>query len=157
MDIYAYLKKDHQLVAGLMEQVVMSQDAGERQSLFQQIKTELTLHADTEEQTFYKAIEDATKAKLVEHEMEHAHNEHDEVREYLEKLSGLPASDPSWIEVFGEFKHSVTHHVEEEEGDVFESAKKYLSDAEAKDLAKEMDALKKEARKTAAPAEMAAK
>ena len=96
MDIYNYLKKDHQLVADLMEQVVASQDGGERETLFQQIKTELTLHADTEEQTFYAAIEKATKAKLVEHEMEHAHKEHDEVREYLEKLSGLLDQRALW-------------------------------------------------------------
>lgn len=146
MDIYNYLKKDHQLVADLMEQVVASQSADERQRLFLQIKTELSLHADTEEQTFYRAIETATKAKLVTHEMEHAHKEHDEVREYLEKLSTLSVDDPTWIEVFGEFKHSVAHHVEEEEGDVFESAKKYLSADEAKTLAKDMDALKKQAR-----------
>lgn len=146
MDIYNYLKKDHQLVAGLMEQVVESQSADERQGLFQQIKTELTLHADTEEQTFYAAIEKATKAKLPEHELEHAHKEHDEIREYLEKLSSASAEYPTWIEVFGEFKHSVAHHVEEEEGDIFETAKKYLSDDEAKALAKEMDALKKQTR-----------
>ena len=153
MDIYSYLKKDHRLVADLMDQVVASQDPNERQTLFTQIKTELTLHADTEEQTFYKAIEDATKAKLVEHEMEHAHMEHEEVREYLEKLSAMPVSDEAWIETFGEFKHAVAHHVEEEEGDVFESAKKYLSDSEAKDLAKEMDALKKQAKAQASSRE----
>lgn len=147
MDIYNYLKKDHRLVADLMEQVVASQEPTEREALFAQIKSELTLHADTEEQTFYKAIEEASKAKLVTHEMEHAHHEHDEVRQYLESLSTTAVSDPTWIEIFGEFKHAVSHHVEEEEGDVFESAKKYLSDNQAKDLAKEMDSLKKQAKK----------
>jgi len=145
MDIYAYLKKDHRKVADLMEQVVASENPSERQQLFQQIKMELTLHADTEEKTFYAAIEKATKAQLPQHEMEHAHGEHDEIREYLEKLSSTPAEDESWIELFGEFKHCVTHHVEEEEQDVFEQAKKYLKADQAKQLAKDMDALKKQA------------
>ncbi len=144
MDIYSYLKKDHRLVAGLMDQVVASSDPTERQSLFEQIKTELTLHADTEEKTFYKAIEEATRAKPVEEKMEHAHHEHDEIREYLAKLSGLDVKEEAWIETFGEFKHSVAHHVEEEEEDIFEKAKKYLSNDEANALAKEMDALKKQ-------------
>lgn len=144
MDIYNYLKKDHQKVADLMEQVIASKDPAERQSLFETIKLELTLHADTEEQTFYKAIEDATRSKQVEEKIEHANHEHDEIREYLEKLSTTPVSDELWLETFGEFKHSVTHHVEEEEGEIFEKAKKYLSSQEAKDLAKEMDALKKQ-------------
>ena len=43
----------------------------------------------------------------------------------------------------------MTHHVDEEEGDIFEKAKKYLTDAQAKDLAAEMDALKKEMKKEA--------
>ncbi len=144
MDIYNYLKKDHQKVADLMEQVVASKDPAERQSLFETIKMELTLHADTEEQTFYKAIEDATRSKQVEEKIEHANHEHDEIREYLEKLSTTPVSDELWLETFGEFKHSVTHHVEEEEGEIFEKAKKYLSSQEAKDLAKQMDRLKKQ-------------
>jgi hemerythrin superfamily protein len=145
MDIYNYLKKDHQKVADLMEQVIASKDPAERQSLFETIKTELTLHAETEEQTFYKAIEDATRSKQVEEKIEHANHEHDEIREYLEKLSTTPVQDELWLETFGEFKHSVTHHVEEEEGEIFEKAKKYLSSQEAKDLAKEMDGLKKQA------------
>ena len=81
MDIYSYLKKDHRKVADLMEQVIASKDPAERQSLFETIKAELTLHADTEEQTFYKAIEDATRSKQVEEKIEHANHEHDEIRE----------------------------------------------------------------------------
>ncbi len=147
MDIYSYLKKDHRLVAGLMDQVVASQDPAERQTLFQQIKLQLTLHADTEEKTFYKAVEDATRAKPVEEQMEHAHEEHDEIREYLQKLGELDVNDEAWIETFGEFKHAVAHHVEEEENQVFEKARKYLSDEDAVALAKEMDALKKQEKK----------
>lgn len=143
-DIYSYLKKDHRKVADLMEQVLASQNPTQREKLFKQIKLELTLHADTEEVTFYKAIEDATRSKNVQEQMEHADEEHTEIREYLEKLSSIPVASEEWIEQFGEFKHAVTHHVEEEEGDIFEKAKKYLSDKEAKDLAKEMEALKQE-------------
>jgi hemerythrin superfamily protein len=146
MDIYNYLKKDHRLVADMMEQVVASQDPNERQALFEKISMELTLHADTEEKTFYKAVEDATRARAVGEQMEHAHEEHDEIREYLAKLASMPVAEESWIETFGEFKHSVTHHVEEEEGDVFEKARKYLDHDEAMQLARDMEALKKQAR-----------
>ena len=145
MDIYNYLKKDHRKVADLMEQVVAMESPSERQQLFQQIKVELTLHADAEEKTFYQAVEKATKAQLPRHEMKHAHGEHDEMREYLQRLSATPAGDESWIELFGEFKHCVTHHVEEEEQDVFEQAKTYLKADQAKQLAKDMDALKMQA------------
>lgn len=147
MDIYNYLKKDHELVAGLMDQVVTSKSASERKSLFEKIKMELTLHADTEEVTFYKAMEDATRSQNVHEKMEHADEEHDEIREYLEKLEGIDIASEKWIEQFGEFKHSVSHHVEEEEGDIFEKAKKYLSKEQAVQLAKDMDALKQKQKK----------
>jgi hemerythrin superfamily protein len=147
MDIYSYLKKDHKLVADLMESVVASQDADERKAIFTKIKQELTLHADTEEVTFYKAIEDATRSQNVQEKMEHADSEHNEIREYLEKLSSIPIESEEWIEQFGEFKHSVTHHVEEEEGDIFEKAKKYLNKDEAVQIAEDMDALKQKQKK----------
>jgi len=153
MDIYKYLKKDHDKVADLMEQVISTKDLTERQSIFETIKRELSLHADTEEQTFYKAIDDATRSKAVEEKVEHANEEHDEIREYLAKLTSTPLTDELWIETFGEFKHSVTHHVEEEEGEIFEKAKKYLSHEDAVQLAKDMDALKKQAKEDMAAAE----
>lgn len=144
MDIYTYLKKDHKKVADLMDQVLETKDSAKRESLFQEIKIELTLHADTEKATFYKAIQEATRSKAVDKQMDRADEEHDEIRGYLEKLSTLSVEDEAWIEQFGEFKHAVSHHVEEEEGDIFEKAKQYFSAEEAKELATRMDALKKE-------------
>jgi hemerythrin superfamily protein len=143
MDIYTYLKKDHRKVADLMEQVVAS-GSSQREALFQQIKQELTLHADTEEPTFYRAVEHASRSKNVQEKMEHADEEHDEIREYLEKLGAIPFESTEWMEQFGELKHAVTHHVEEEESEIFEKAKKYLSDKQAKELAVQMDEMKKQ-------------
>jgi hemerythrin superfamily protein len=144
MDIYNYLKKDHRLVADLMETLLATKNPAERAPIFAKIKEELTLHADTEEKTFYKAVENASSAKSVEEKMEHADEEHDEIRKYLKKLSATPIESEEWLEQFGEFKHAVTHHVEEEEGDIFEKAKKYLSETQAVKLAEEMDALKQQ-------------
>lgn len=147
MDIYTYIKKDHRKVAGLMDQVVASRDPSERRTLFATIRDELLLHLSSEEQTFYKAIEDASRAQAVEEQMDHAHEEHDEVREYLRKLERLDVNEEAWIETFGEFKHAVAHHVEEEEGQVWKKARKYLSDDRAVELAREMDAVKKQEKK----------
>ncbi len=143
MDIYAYVKKDHRVMADLMEQVVASGDSEERAALFEIIKLELILHTDAEEMTFYYALDKASRSNGVRREIEHARDEHDEIRDYIEKLSSLPYAHEEWFEKFGEFKHAVDHHVKEEEGEVFESAKEYLSKKEAEALAKQMDYLKK--------------
>ena len=76
--------------------------------------------------------------------MEHAQIEHAEVKEYITKLSHLSIEGEKWMEQFGEFKHSVTHHVSKEEGEIFENAKKVLSTEQANQLAIDMDALKQE-------------
>jgi hypothetical protein len=48
MDIYAYLKKDHRLVKGLMEKTMASSNASEREELFDEIREELEIHSETE-------------------------------------------------------------------------------------------------------------
>lgn len=150
MDIYSYLKKDHQLVSNMMDALLATQNTEKRKMLFEQIKHELSLHAETEEQTFYATLEKVSRTKQVHEKMEHADHEHDEIREYLNKLSKLPISSEKWMEQFGEFKHAVTHHVEEEEGEIFEKAKKYLTKEQAVNLANQMDMLKKQKLQAAA-------
>lgn len=141
MDIYNYLKKDHRLVADLMEQVCETMDQKKREQLYMQIREELTIHADTEEKTFYAAIEEKGGKQLQEKE-EHAEEEHDEIRKFISQIDAAKSKD-EWLIAFGELKHAVEHHVEEEEGEIFEKARKVISDAQAVKLAEEMDALKK--------------
>lgn len=145
MNIYNYLKKDHRNVADLMEQVVASKTSAQRKQLFHEIKYELTLHADTEEMTFYKTVEHMARTKSTEEKIDHAHDEHDDIRHYLEVLTNLPVESDMWLVTFGEFKYAVTHHVEEEETELFERAKKYLTEEQEQSLAREMDRLKHDA------------
>lgn len=146
-DIYSYLKKDHRHVSNLMEKLLSARSISRRKTLFSQICEELTLHAETEEATFYRALEGKSKTQ---DKMKHAHEEHDEIREYIEKLSVITMESEKWIETFGEFKHSVEHHVKEEEEDIFQKARMVLSHPEAVQLAKEMDALKQKHSQAAA-------
>ncbi len=139
MNIYSYLKKDHKKVAGLKEALIATKDNNERMKLFEEIKHELLLHAKTEQDTFYKALEDR---KATGEWIEEAEDEHKEIEKYLKKLAAIEFGSEEWIEQFGEFKHSVSHHVEEEEKIIFEKAKKILSDKKAEELATEMDDLK---------------
>lgn len=152
MDIYSYLKNDHLQVAALMETLLDARTNQQRAVLFRRIRDELTLHADTEEITFYKAIDEATSSTRAEERLEHADKEHEEIRQYLVRLSAMPIENPKWMELFGELRHAVTHHVQEEERDVFESAKKCLSHGQAVMLARQMDALKERYKKKLAAA-----
>lgn len=49
------------------------------------------------------------------------------------------------MEQLGEFRYAVLHHVKEEEGEIFDKAKKILSEEKAEELAEEMEELKQAA------------
>ncbi len=139
MDIYQYITRDHEKVDGLMEQVLKSETAGQREALFLEIKEELIVHAESEERTFYKAIDDATNKEAVEEDLEHGEHEHEEIEKQLDKVSNTPIESDEWLEVFKELKHAVDHHVEEEESDIFKRAKQYLTAEQAEVLVTEME------------------
>ena len=142
MDIYTYIKKDHDKVAALFEKIAGEANATRRQSYFDQIKNELTLHAKSEEATFYEALKKGNKE--VKEEEEHAEKEHDEIEKMLAKVSGFASNTVEWLMACGELKHCVDHHVKDEEGEMFKMAKKIISKEEAEELAVEMDAMKQE-------------
>jgi len=139
MDIYSYLKKDHRKVSDLMEQLLAARSTARREQIFDEINEELTLHADTERATFYAALENEEET---EEKIEEAEDDHDEITEYLETLSATPVENAKWLEMFGEFKHAVEHHVKDEEERIFEKARQVLDDDEAEQLAWDMESLK---------------
>lgn len=147
MDIYHYLMKDHRKVAELMDQVISARSPVRRSKLFQDIRDELTLHADTEQATFYAVLENnhSTSEKIEEAESDHA-----EIKEYLAKLSSISPESSRWLEVFGEFKHAVEHHVQDEENRIFMKARQIITADEAVRLTADMKRLKEEKLRRAA-------
>jgi hemerythrin superfamily protein len=141
MEIYNYLKKDHQKVTELFEQITTAKNASDRQTLFEELREELLLHAHTEQKTFYKALK---KHSVSKDEAKHGDKEHAQVEEYLAKLTELPIKSDEWLITFGELKRAVAHHVKDEETEMFKKARKVLSKKQAKELASEMDYLKQE-------------
>jgi hypothetical protein len=139
MDIYSYLKKDHRHIADLMEELLETRSYNAREEIFDEIREELLLHAETEKETFYAALENKKELK---ERIEESEEDHDEIKDYLNKLFKMPVDHPKWLELFGELKHAFQHHVKEEEVRIFKKAKEVLSADEAKKLAKDMDALK---------------
>lgn len=147
MNIYQYLHRDHEEVSDLFEQVLATNSVSKRTRLLEQIEARLLLHARTEEATFYKALK---RFHNMKDRIGYAVREHHEIKGYMKKLSRLSADSSKWMELFGEFKHSVTHHIAEEEDEVFSKARQLLDAEEARTLAVEMDAMKAEISRKAA-------
>ena len=146
MDIYNYIRQDHRNVAALMDELLSINLSAVQERIFHKLRVELSLHAEAEEQTFYKALQDASERANVEDRIVHAREDHDEIRDLLTFLVNESIAGPRWMEKFGELKHAVEHHVKEEEVEIFAKARRLLSDEDAKHLAREMAMVKQRIR-----------
>jgi iron-sulfur cluster repair protein YtfE (RIC family) len=147
MDLYQLLKQDHQKAKRLFEQLSDTSDRAvkSRERLFTQLKQELELHTEVEEQHFYPALRDQEETRdLVEEALE----EHSEVKEMLEELDSADKEDDGWVEQLAELQENVEHHVQEEETQLFPRAQKVLKKEEADKIAAAIEKEKEAAQKS---------
>lgn len=129
-DIFDRLKQDHDLHRSLLEQIAAAAD-GQRQQLFERFKVEVTAHAAAEEETLYATM--LTREEL-RHDAVHSVAEHKEIGELIEDLAGADPAASDWSERFGALEHRYTHHIDEEERDMFPAASEGLSDEKVAEL-----------------------
>lgn len=145
MDAFELLKNDHKKVSQLFEEIESASGPSKKQ-LFNQLKSELDLHAHVEEKIFYPALENKEASRDITLE---AYEEHKVVKDLLAELaSGSPSDE--WNARLKVLRENVEHHVEEEEGELFDKAEDVLSDEQIERLGTDMEAEK--ARQSGAPA-----
>lgn len=138
MDAFELLKADHRKVADLFDQ--MEAAAGQAMlNVFNQIKNELELHTHVEERIFYPALERPEETHDLTLE---AYEEHKMVKTLLAELADSKSADDEWQAKAKVLRENVEHHVEEEEGALFDKAGDALSDEEIEDLGARMEAEK---------------
>jgi hemerythrin superfamily protein len=119
-DPFRMLERDHRKVERLLEQLGDDPDEPELSQLVSQLVSELQLHMSFEEEQIYPLL------KGLDGEMaEEAETEHRLAREGLEKLTSL-AGAPGFGAVVEMVKGGITHHVEEEEGEMFPKLRREL-------------------------------
>ncbi|MFN2511668.1 MAG: hemerythrin domain-containing protein [Pyrinomonadaceae bacterium] len=138
MDAFELLKADHEKVAKLFDQLE-SAPGETKLDIFNQIKSELDLHAHIEETILYPVLERPAKT----HELTlEAYEEHKVVKTLLAELSGAGSANEEWQAKAKVLRENVEHHVEEEENELFKKADGALSDAEIEALGGRMEAEK---------------
>jgi hypothetical protein len=145
MDAFELLKNDHKKVSQLFEEIESASGPSKKQ-LFNQLKSELDLHAHVEEKIFYPALENKEESRDITLE---AYEEHKVVKDLLAELASDSPGD-EWNAKLKVLRENVEHHVEEEEGELFDKAEDVLSDEQIERLGTEMEAEK--ARQGGAPA-----
>lgn len=120
MTIFEALRKDHDLQRDLLARLVETHgDSEERDTLYKQVKHELQHHAAAEERTFYIPL---MELDLTQEKARHSVAEHHEIDELIEQLDSTEYSASSWLTYAKQLQHLVTHHLDEEEQEVFQLA-----------------------------------
>lgn len=125
-DACSLLDADHRNVKKLFKEFEPLADSKaktaphKRRQLADQICMELSVHAQIEEEIFYPALREATKADdmLDEAEVEHA-----SAKDLIAQIEEGDENDPKWcakVIVLGEY---IDHHVKEERNEIFVKAR----------------------------------
>jgi|SRR4030095_2874347 Hemerythrin HHE cation binding domain len=137
MDALELLKEDHLKVKELFEEAEGTEDEKEKKEIFEDIKSELEMHAHIEETLFYPAME--AHSELKDMVME-SYEEHKQIKTLLWEISGSDKLDAK-LKVLQE---NVEHHAEEEEeGKMFPQVQQLVDAAELEELGNKMEAEKR--------------
>ena len=144
MDALTLLKDDHQKMRKLLDELESTTERGvkTREELFARIKGELTVHEIIEEEIFYPALKEHPKAKDIVLE---GYEEHHVVDTVMAELEDLPVDDETWGAKAKVMKENVEHHMEEEEGEMFQNARQVFDTDELEELGSEMEQRKSQA------------
>ncbi|HEX7998654.1 MAG TPA: hemerythrin domain-containing protein [Pyrinomonadaceae bacterium] len=149
MDAFTLLKKDHEKVSGILEKLDATTERGikTREELFAQLKNELDIHAQIEEQILYPVLKELKETHEITLE---AFEEHSVVKQLLTELETLPKDDEMWGAKLTVLKENVEHHVEEEEDEMFKDARKVLGREQLEELGARLQEAKQQKKAMAA-------
>lgn len=117
------LTADHKKVSKIFAQYekVKETDLEQKQLLAKMACTELTIHAQIEEELFYPALRDA----LAEEDLiDEAEVEHGSIKKLIAALESSTPEDRLYDANMKVLSEYVKHHVEEEQDEIFPKAKK---------------------------------
>jgi hemerythrin superfamily protein len=139
MDALKLLERDHRKVEKLFAEIEKA-PKGKREELFKEIKTELTVHSELEEQLLYPAAREAKPT----HELAlESFEEHKQVKNALADLSETDKSTDSWLAGVTVLMEDVQHHVKEEEGELFPKIRRdVLSKEKLEEIGAQMESMK---------------
>jgi hemerythrin superfamily protein len=139
MDALELLKQDHQAVKGLFDQIDDAEDGKQRKKLFDQIDTQLNIHAHIEETVFYPEMQKIDELKDM---VEEALEEHQEVKTLLEEIEGLDPDGDQFSASLEELMENVEHHVAEEEDEMFPKVRERCDQATLDRLGDQLESAK---------------
>jgi hypothetical protein len=133
-DILDTLKKEHDEVKDLLENLSDAETSAQRRTLVQKIKAALVPHTKAEEKVVYDAVI-ALRDKDAQMDGHEGYLEHEWAAKTLQRLEGITnAASPEHKAAGKVLKELVEHHIEEEERSVWADVKKHFSNDDRKKM-----------------------
>ena len=126
LDAITLLETDHRRLEALLKrgEDTTTRAVRTRKTLLETIKRELTIHETIEERVLYPALQEYSEARDIVLEGFQEHHVADLI---VKELYDTPVSAEEWGAKFKVFKENIEHHIKEEEGPMFRTARGVMS------------------------------
>lgn len=145
MNAIQLLKDDHRKVERLFQKVKADTEGEQHQELFEQIKAELEVHTHIEETIFYPKLKEE---KELEDIVLEGIEEHHQAKIFLRELAALKEDSEKFEPKLKVLMEDITHHVQEEEGEMFPKTEEILDETTLEELGAQMETEKKNFQKS---------
>ncbi|SPH24943.1 DNA nickase [Defluviimonas aquaemixtae] len=126
--IYDAIKADHDRHRDLLADIADTSGASDaRKQAWTEFYCDVKSHAAAEEETFYSKLMSKTWGQDA---ARHSVTEHAELDGLMEELNGMDMASSGWLNKFNKLKHDYEHHMDEEENEVFDRARKVIPEEE---------------------------
>lgn len=145
-DAIGLLESDHRRMEDLLKRGEATTPGAvkRRRSLLDTVSSELAVHELIEETVFYPALRSHDEARGIVLE---GLEEHHAANLIVRELHEVAADNEQWGAKFKVLQETIQHHIDEEEGEMFRTARGVLSADELAAMGKQMAALKADARR----------
>jgi hemerythrin-like domain-containing protein len=143
-DAITLLENDHRRLEDLMARVEKTGERAvkKRKALLDEIAAALTIHETIEERVLYPALSEHPETRDIVLEGFQEHHVADLI---MKEIFDTPLEAETWGAKFKVFKENIEHHIEEEEGPMFRTARGVMTRDELDALGERMAAMKRDA------------
>ena len=140
MKVTVLLRNDHEQVKSLFEKVKKAnvRNQNGRKDLFNEIRREILIHSQMEMEIFYPALAGTASARATEL-VSQAEREHHAVEKLLQEMNLMNATDKAFETKMDQLMEEVTRHIDMEEEEIFDEARKNLPEYRLEELGLEME------------------
>jgi len=140
MKVTVYLRNEHENLKSLFNNYKKpsTRNPNGKKELFNDIRREILVHSQVEIEIFYPALS-GTSSTTAANLVAKAIQEHEAIEQSLQELSNMAPADRAFETKMTALIDSVTGHIEKEEEEIFDEARKNLSEFRLEELGLEME------------------